>query len=142
MSLDNIALFKALGSKMHFLNQRQRIISQNVSNSDTPGYQPKDLLPVKFDDVLKDVTNKGNNGVQSVRMETTRGNHIPAPGQIPDAKSREQKQTYEVAPAGNAVVMEEQLIKSNRTVMDYNLMSNLIAKNVGMINTALGRNQG
>lgn len=140
MTIENISLFKAIGSKMDFLNQRQRIISQNVSNSDTPGYRPKDLKPVDFDRVLKDVTDK-KGGVPSVGLVSTRSNHMPAPGSIDPAKSRKQKHTYEVAPDGNAVIMEEQLIKSNQTVADYNLMSNLIVKNVGMINTALGRNQ-
>lgn len=125
---------------MDFLNHRQRVISQNVSNSDTPDYKPKDLKPVNFDRVLKDVT-KDRNSVPSVSMISTKGNHIPAPGSIDPSEARKQKQTYEVAPAGNAVIMEEQLIKANQTVADYNLMSNLIAKNVGMINIALGRNQ-
>ena len=40
MTIDNIGLFQALGAKMDYLGQRQRIISQNVANSDTPGYQP------------------------------------------------------------------------------------------------------
>ena len=54
-------------------------------------------------------------------------------------RSGNQDETYEVAPAGNAVIMEEQLINSNRTVMDYNLMTNVMRKNVSLIQTAIGR---
>jgi flagellar basal-body rod protein FlgB len=64
---------------------------------------------------------------------------MPPPNEIPDPKSRKQKETYEVAPAGNAVIMEEQLINANKTNMDYALMTNLYQKNVTMIQTALGR---
>lgn len=135
----DIALFKAIGSKMDFLNQRQRIIAQNVSNSDTPGYRPKDLVPVDFDRVLKDVKNTNSNSVQQVNLQGTRSGHIGGAGEIDDPKSRKQKETYEVAPAGNSVIMEEQLIKAGETVMDYNLMTNLYQKNVGMIRTAIGR---
>ena len=133
MTTQNLALFKAIGAKMDFLNQRQRIISQNVSNSDTPGYQPQDLVPVDFSKVLKDVTDKG-----AVSLETTHSGHMPPAGEINDAREDEQDGTYEVAPAGNAVIMEEQLINAGQNVADYNLMTNLLQKNVGMLRTAIG----
>lgn len=135
MTTQNLALFKALGAKMDFLNQRQRVIAQNISNADTPNYRPQDLVPVDFSKVLSRVTNEGN----SVRMESTNPGHIPKKNEIADSKSRKQKETYEVAPDGNAVIMEEQLIMSGRTIADYNLMTNLYQKHVRMIQTALGR---
>lgn len=134
MSSESLGLFKALGAKMDYLNQRQRVISQNIANADTPGYKPQDLLPVDFNTVLRDVTQ--TNGV---RVETTDGMHMPRPLKIDDAKERKQKETYEVAPAGNAVIMEEQLIKANQTVSDYTLMTNIYQKQVQMMKTALGR---
>ncbi|MCB9982252.1 MAG: flagellar basal body rod protein FlgB [Rhodospirillales bacterium] len=135
MTTENIALFKALGAKMDFLNQRQRVISQNIANTDTPNYRPQDLKPVDFGTVLKNVTG----GKSSVSLETTDARHMPPPSDVRIADPQNQKKTYEVAPAGNAVIMEEQLIQSNQTVMDYNLMTNLYSKNTGMIYTALGR---
>ncbi len=135
MTTENIALFQAFGAKMDYLNQRQRVIAQNIANSDTPGYRPKDLKAIDFSNVLKNVTK----GQGSVSMDTTDNLHMPPPSdvQIPDA--RKAKRTYEIAPVGNAVIVEEQLINSGQTVMDYNLMTNLMKKNVGLINTALGR---
>jgi len=134
MTTQNLALFKGLGAKMNFLNQRQRIIAQNISNADTPNYRPKDLVPVDFTKVLSGIID-GN----KVRMDSTNPGHMPKLGAVPDAKSRKQKETYEVAPDGNAVIMEEQLIMSGRTVADYNLMANLYQKHVRMLQTALGR---
>ena len=135
MTTQNITLFKALGAKMDFLNQRQRIISQNVANSDTPGYRPQDLVPVDFERVLKNVDAGSSN---KVRIETTNKNHMTPGGEIDDPKSRKQKETYEVAPVGNAVIMEEQLINAGQTAMDYNMMTNLYQKNIGLIKTAIG----
>ncbi len=137
MTTQNLALFKGLGAKMAYLNQRQRVISQNIANSDTPGYRPKDLLPVDFSSVLKSL-DKGS-GVQAVKVGSTNGKHLPAPDQVLDPKSKKQRETYEVAPAGNAVIMEEQLVNAQQTAMDYNLMANIYQKQVGMIKTALGR---
>src|SRR5262245_26601723 len=105
MTTENISLFKALGAKMDFLNMRQRLISQNIANSDTPGYKPQDLKPVDFGTVLKDVADS-----KGVMMETTNSMHMPNPDAIENTQAAKQKHMYEVAPAGNAVIMEEQLI--------------------------------
>jgi flagellar basal-body rod protein FlgB len=134
MTTQNIALFKALGAKMDYLSHRQRVISQNIANADTPGYKPQDLTKVDFGSVLKGLTGGGRN----VRLETTNSQHMPPPNEVPGAKEKKQKETYEVAPAGNAVIMEEQLLNAGQTVMDYNLMTSLYEKNVRMIKIALG----
>ena len=134
MTTQSLALFKALGAKMDYLNQRQRIIAQNVANADTPGYQPKDLKPVDFGSVLEKITKQNNISVRS-----TNQGHLRAGGDIDNPKSRKQKETYEVAPAGNAVIMEEQLFKSGANIADYNLMTNLYQKNISLLQTAIGR---
>ncbi|MCF8495274.1 MAG: flagellar basal body protein [Alphaproteobacteria bacterium] len=133
MTTNSIPLFEALGAKMDFLAQRQRIISQNVANADTPGYRPHDLMPVKFEGILKHLTNSAQ-----VTMEGTNAMHMPAPNDVEKPRDRKQKAVYEVAPAGNAVIIEEQLLKAGQTLGEYNLMTNLYQKNVGMIRTALG----
>lgn len=134
MTTDSIGLFKAMTAKMNYLDQRQRVISQNIANSDTPEYQPRDLTPVDFGAAVKKVT-----GDRTVRPELTNPRHMAPGGDIDDPKNREQKTTYEAAPVGNAVIVEEQMINAARTTMDYNLMTTLYQKNVGMIRTALGR---
>lgn len=139
MTTQNLSLFKALGGKMDYLNQRQRVISQNIANSDTPGYRPKDLTAADFSDVLKGITNKS--GVAAVSMEKTSMGHMGQGGEIHGGRSKKQKETYEVAPAGNAVIMEEQLLNAGQTVNDYNLMTNLYQKHVNMMRTAIGAGQ-
>ncbi len=135
MTTQNLALFKALGAKMDFLNQRQRVIAQNVANADTPSYRPKDLKPVDFSQVLKNVT-----GEKNVTIRSTNAGHMPKVDEIRAPDPRKQKETYEVAPAGNAVIIEEQLFKSGANIADYNLMTNLYQKNIGMLRIAIGRN--
>ncbi|MBU0859236.1 MAG: flagellar basal body rod protein FlgB [Alphaproteobacteria bacterium] len=134
MTTENIGLFKALGAKMNYLDQRQRVIAQNIANADTPTYQPKDLLPVDFGAVLKKVSSGPN-----LRPETTNKMHMPSTEKVADPQNKEQKKVYEEAPVGNAVILEEQMVRSAQNQMDYNLMTNLYQKNVSMIRTALGR---
>lgn len=133
MSTQDIGLFKALGAKMDYLSMRQRVISQNIANADTPGYRPKDLKPVDFRQALKNIS-----GDTSVMMVSTNPGHMPSADQIANADARKAKTVYEVAPAGNAVITEEQVINSNQTAIDYNLMTSLYQKNVRMIKLALG----
>ena len=138
MTTENIALFQALGAKMDFLNQRQRVIAQNIANTDTPGYRPKDMKPVDFSSVLKNVANAGG---QNIHLGATKAGHMSAQSDVRVGDSDKQKRTYEVAPSGNAVIMEEQLLNSGQTMADYTLMTSLLRKNMGLINTALGRQQ-
>ena len=46
---------------------------------------------------------------------------------------------YETTPSGNAVVLEEQLMKVSQTVMEHRITAGLYAKHMGMIRTVLGR---
>jgi len=136
MDIKNIALFQAMGSKMGYLSTRQGVIAQNIANADTPEYRARDLKEVDFGAVLKKVS-----GSKEIRMERTQAGHIPPGGSINDVDVRKSRKPYEVAPADNAVILEEQMVKASQTTMDYNLMTNLMRKNVGLIQTALGQGQ-
>jgi flagellar basal-body rod protein FlgB len=133
MTTQSIGLFKALGSKMNYLDQRQRVISQNIANADTPSYIPKDLLPVDFGTVLKKVSSTND-----VRPQTTNSMHLPRADAIDDPRSKNQRKVYEEAPVGNAVILEEQLVNSTKTQMDYSLITGLYQKNIAMLRTAIG----
>lgn len=140
MTTQNLSLFKAMGAKMEFLNQRQRVLSQNISNADTPGYKPKDLREIDFREVLKNIEKDRSS---AVFVNRTNGRHMLSPDQsdLSNPKSGNSRITYEVAPAGNSVILEEQLVKTGKNAMDYNLMTNMYQKNISMIKTALGRQQ-
>lgn len=136
MDIKNIALFQAMGAKMNYLSTRQGVLAQNIANADTPDYRARDLTDVDFGAVLKDIT-----GAQKMRMERTKAGHMTPGGNVGAPDNRKSRVTYEVAPSDNSVIIEEQMIKASQTTMDYNLMTNLIRKNVGMIQTALGNGQ-
>jgi flagellar basal-body rod protein FlgB len=71
-------------------------------------------------------------------MMTTRGNHIASSGgSASGTKEIDQKKTYEVAPTGNAVILEEQILKMNETMMDHRFISNMYQKNVELLNRSV-----
>jgi len=133
MTIENLALFKAVGAKMKYLNVRQQVLAQNIANADTAGYIPKDLSEVDFGSVLSKVS-----GQNKMRVETSDSGHMTAKEQMGNIKSGDQRATYEATPSGNAVNIEEQLVKSNQVQMDYTMMLNLMKKQVGMMKTAIG----
>lgn len=124
-------LFAVMAKRMDWLGQRQRVLAENVANSDTPKYVPKDLDEGKFLSLLR-------RRIQPVEPQQTNASHMR--GTVfrdGPADSSRQKETYETSPSGNAVVLEEQLMKVARTQDDYQTMTNLYRKHMEMVRVAL-----
>lgn len=134
----DISLFKALGAKMQYLDANQTVIAQNIANADTPGYQTRQLSELDFGSLLDKVKERGR---MNVSLDATDAKHLGSGLNVDDVRNKDQKITYEVAPAGNAVVLEEEMVKSSQNTMDYNMVTNLYTKHVAMMKVALGRGQ-
>lgn len=143
MSLDNLAIFRALDAKMNWLGQRQKVIAGNVSNADTPSYRPQDIEEFDFKAALRGsaglARTDSSDGKSKVAL--TQKGHMygsTAPG---DSDVSGQRKVYEAAPVGNSVIIEEQMIRASKTAMEYQAMTNLYKKHFDMMMTALGRGQ-
>ena len=133
MNLNKIPLFAMLTERMSWLNQRQQLLADNIANADTPGYKPKDLAPVNFEKLARDAS-------RSITIASTNAAHlVSATRSSGPFRVTDQGGVYEKTPSGNAVVLEEQLMKVSQTVMDHRIMAGLYAKHMGMIRLALGR---
>jgi flagellar basal-body rod protein FlgB len=132
MDLGNLGLFKLMSRKMGWLTQRQEVLAQNVANADTPEYKGRDLKPFTFRDALAD----------SRRMTPVSTNAAHLKGTVATGgvdKEQRVRNPYETAPDGNNVVIEEQMMKLSQTGMDYQTITNLYKKQVGLLKTAMGR---
>ncbi len=131
--MTDLALLNAAGAKIKYLSKQQELISQNIANADTPGFKPKQLTPVDFAAFL------GKSGVSNtLKMANTNTDHMLPGAALGSGKKQPQKMTYEVAPAGNAVILEEQMVKASDTRMNFDLMVNLYNKNMSLLRTAIG----
>ena len=124
-------LFSLLGKRMEWLGQRQKVLAQNIANADTPDYVPHDLKAQEFRRMVE------RQAGATLLPTATRAGHIQSSSLKADARAVEQKDRYETAPSGNAVVLEEQLIKVAQTQSDYNAITNLYKKQVAMVKMAL-----
>lgn len=140
MTTQDLSLFQAMTAKMSWLEQRQRVVSQNVANADTPGYTPQDLVPVDFSTLLRSSASAHSLNSGGAAVTKTNTAHIGgAEGKATPSKPKTQSQVYETAPAGNKVILEEQLLKADEVRMDHQLMINLYEKNRGLLRAAIGK---
>lgn len=135
MDLSKLSLFKIIGARMGYLGERQKVLAENVANADTPHYRPSDLKAMDFQAVLR--------GDQRIRMATTNQVHLAGvtPGNMFQVEKAAFGKSYETSPSGNAVVLEEQMLKVSELQANYQLAANLYQKNLGMLRSAVGRSQ-
>ncbi len=132
MAINDLPMLSMLRTKMQWHQERQRVLAENVSNSDTPGFKPRDLVEPKFGDLLSAPTR------QAFGMMRTDAGHIQASGVSESFDSRN-KDAYQTRPAGNAVSLEEEMMKVSNNQMDYAAVTSLYSRSLGLIKTAIGR---
>ena len=49
MPLNDITSLAALRTRMQWHHERQRVLAENIANSDTPNFKPRDLVEPRFD---------------------------------------------------------------------------------------------
>lgn len=136
MNLPDVPLLSMLKSRMTWLEARQNMLSQNVSNADTPGYVPRDVTPFDFDAVLRDTARGGefHNG-----LAITNARHItitPSPAsQVGSTPAPD----VEANPNGNSVSLEAEMMKVSDTEAQFQAATNLYSKALMLMRTAIGK---
>ena len=131
MSLTGSPLVSMLKTRMHWHQTRQKLLAENVANADTPGFQPKDLKVPTF-------TPDGAVTGGALEPLRTDPNHLVS---MPSRAGEDQRQArrFEVTPSGNAVSLEDEMLKVAQNQSDYQLAASLYQKSLQMLRTAVGR---
>jgi flagellar basal-body rod protein FlgB len=135
MELTGIPLLSMLRERMAWLSQRQDVLSQNVANADTPGYVAHDLKPLDFNDVLAQQSSPLR---QASMLTITNPRHIEIQPSNPDTFRNVVTRDAEGTPNGNAVGLEQEMIKVADTQAQFQAASNLYAKAMTLMRTAIG----
>ena len=134
MAITDLPTLSALRTRMQWHQERQRVLAENIANSDTPNFRPRDLVEPKFD-----VASAGaGGGMGSLPMMRTAGSHIGASGGG-GTFAMDQKGGYETRPAGNAVNLEDEMQKVAANQMDYAAATSLYSRSLGLLKTAIGK---
>ena len=127
MDLSQIPLFAMLRGRLGYLADRQRLVAENVANSDTPGYRPKDLKAFSFDVKLQ--ASAGPAATQPGHMELHRSR---AGMHFAETTGRDSETTLN----GNAVVLEEQMLKLSDARVNYDAAIGFYQKSLGLLRLA------
>lgn len=131
MEAKGAPLFAALRARMEWLSERQKLLSENIANADTPGYHARDLKPVDFHKLLK----RGSTS----QMAMTHPQHLKGAADAQRFSFKpEELATNEVNPSGNSVSIEEQMVKLGETQMEYETATGLYRKQTQLLKLALG----
>src|SRR6202163_4184294 len=99
MPISEIPIFSMLKTKLHWNQERQRLLAENVANADTPEFKPSDLAPPNF----------AASDVGPLALARTSAAHLAGSdatgGQFPLQPGRD----FEVVPTGNAVSLEDEM---------------------------------
>jgi flagellar basal-body rod protein FlgB len=134
MDLSRIPLFAMLRGRLGYLTERQRLIAENVANSDTPGFAPKDLKPFSFS-----VQQAGQLAAATAGPAVTRPGHMQAPHARAGSKVRYSSQVEkdsETRLDGNSVVLEEQMNKLTNARMEYDAAISFYQKSLNLLRMA------
>jgi flagellar basal-body rod protein FlgB len=132
MPISDIPIFSMLRTRMQWHQERQRILAENVANADTPNFRPRDLAPPAFDRAPAGVAG-------SVTLARTDVGHLGGIGGRGSAFAASRQDNYEMRPTGNAVSLEDEMLKVAANQMDYQTVTALYGRSLALIKTALGR---
>ena len=134
MPMNDLPILSALRTKMQWHQERQRVLSENISNSDTPNFKPRDLVEPTFD--KKGASAGGAMG--TLPMLRTSTSHMAMSGG-PSFANDGGKSGFQTRPAGNAVNLEDQMLKVSANQMDYAAATSLYGKSLHLLKTAIGK---
>ena len=131
MAITDIPLFSMLRTKMQWHQERQRLLAENVANADTPDFRPRDLAPPTFDPQQSSLAPLG--------LARTSSAHMTGSTASSSAFQLERRREFEARPSGNQVSLEDEMLKVAANAMDYQAVTTLYARGLGLIKTALGK---
>ena len=131
MAITDLPLLSMLRTRMQWHQERQRLLSENVANADTPKFRPRDLAQPDFARQQRQTS-----GVSLIRTES---GHLEASSGTSSRFQLSRNGGYDVRPTGNAVNIEDEMIKVAANQMDYQAATQLYGRSLGLLKTAVGK---
>ena len=131
MAISDLPIFSMLRTRMNWHQERQRLLAENVSNADTPGFRPRDLAPLDFGRQMQQAS-------AQLQLALTSPTHLSSSAGTGRFAS-ERPAKYDVRPAGNAVNLEDEMMKVAANQMDHQAAISLYSRSMGLLKTAIGK---
>lgn len=128
MAISDIPILSMLRTRMQWHQERQRVLAENVANSDMPNFHPRDLVEPKI-----------GAPPAALGLAHTDPGHLVLAGGTETQFEIDRRGGYQVRPGGNAVNLEDEMLKVASNQMDYQAATALYTRSLGLIKTALGK---
>jgi flagellar basal-body rod protein FlgB len=130
--IGDMPLLAAIKGRLQYHQQRQKVLAENVANADSPGFRPRDLKPFDLAMALQQA------GATSDGPARTNAAHIAPQGGRGGGADQRQK-LFETTPSGNAVNLEDEMMRLSQNASDYQLATTLYTKSLSYLKLALGK---
>jgi flagellar basal-body rod protein FlgB len=131
MDTAEIPIFAMLRGRLSYLAERQKVIAENVANSNTAGFTPRDLKPFSFQ--VQQAASAG-------AMTVTQPGHMALPHTRRAGSGAAFRPTAapdsETTLDGNAVVLEEEMLKMTDARMNYDAAIGFYQKSMSLLRLA------
>jgi len=117
-------LIDGLKARMQWLQARQTLVSGNVANANTVGFKPLDLTPFQYEP-------------SHTGLAVTHGAHQASASDTSGGDPTRRPQ-FETKPSGNSVVLEDEMAKLADIQLDYQTVTSLYSKSLGLLRMAVG----
>jgi flagellar basal-body rod protein FlgB len=131
MPISDLPIFSMLRTRMNWHQERQRLLAENVANADTPNFRPRDLAPLDFGRQVQQASGQ-------LQLALTSPSHLSGPSAT-GAFATQRPGKYDVRPAGNAVNLEDEMMKVAANQMDHQAAISLYSRSMGLLKTAIGK---
>ncbi|MFQ5780310.1 MAG: flagellar basal body rod protein FlgB, partial [Nitrospiria bacterium] len=112
-----------MAQALNLRSERHRVISSNIANQDTPGYQAKEIR-------FKEIMNAVNDISPQIRLKKTNPAHVSTsahPSSPMSARATRSPATGSTRLDGNTVKGEEEMAKLAENTLMYNATAQIIA---------------
>jgi flagellar basal-body rod protein FlgB len=127
----DLPLLSMLKTRMHWHQSRQKVLAENVANANTPGFQPKDLQQPSF-------SPRGAVVGGAAPVAVTDAQHMTGT-QARAGEDPRNARRFEVRPSGNAVTLEDEMLKVSQNQADFQMAASLYQKSMQMLRIAIGK---
>lgn len=129
MAITDLPVVSMLKARLQWHQARQKVLAENVANANTPGFKPSELR----EPAIRNVPGVGSR----LELDRTSPLHVASSGGAPGVESAKAAR-FETRPSGNAVNLEDEMLKVASNQSDYQLAASLYQKSLAMLRTAVG----
>lgn len=123
----NLTIFRTATAMAQHAGKQQALVARNIANADTPGYTASYLRP--FSETMS------RTGPGALRA--SRASHLGGGGE--GIGRTAQPTNSEPSPSGNAVSLEEEVLRSVETTRQHNRALSIYRHAMQVVRTSIGR---